>query len=86
MTAVPQLSPLAQQYLYKTTSVTPKFTCRGCTNKEQGKNYCNCFSRPINPNYNRCFYHSNYESRVQTYQTPRNLEEIVKRNELNNRG
>ena len=51
-------------------------SCEACSNK-----YCNVFDRRIEPDYNKCFNHTNYGNRQSVYQAPANLEEIVLANE-----
>lgn len=55
----------------------PEFYCMSCNNK-QADNYCNCFKRHIDPQYNKCFNHSNYISVPTTFKPNPELDEIVR--------
>lgn len=57
----------------------PKYHCASCL-KLKGTT-CDCFKRRVEPNYNRCFFHSNYSPVVASFKAPTNLEEIIKEEE-----
>lgn len=56
--------------------IPPKYHCSSCTHL-QSLNICDCFQRHVDPNYNRCYFHSNYVSHPVRYRTPANLEQII---------
>lgn len=58
----------------------PKWHCASCL-KLKEDNKCDCFNRRVEPNFNRCFYHSHYSPVVASFKAPTNLEEIVKQEE-----
>ncbi|MCM1074032.1 MAG: hypothetical protein NC334_09520 [Bacteroides sp.] len=37
----------------------PKHYCKTCGHKDES-NVCDCFERHVEPDYNRCFYHTHY--------------------------
>lgn len=74
------LSPQAQQYVNKTTQPAPKYYCATCTKLKDGC-FCDCFVRPVNPEQNRCFNHSNYAQRLIVFKAPENLEVLVEEEE-----
>lgn len=75
-----QLSPQARQFLKKTGQPQPKYFCSSCSNLKNG-NYCECFHRPVDAGYNRCFNHTNYKPVTVAFKAPENLEEIVRKEE-----
>lgn len=56
--------------------IPPKYYCISCT-RLHSLNICDCFQRHVDPNYNRCYFHSNYVSHPVRYRTPANLEQII---------
>lgn len=74
-----QLSMKAQNYIKQTEEPQPKYLCSTCN--KVNKNFCNCFQRPINAEYNRCFNHSNYDPILGIFEAPENIEEIARANE-----
>lgn len=76
-----QLSPKAQEFLKKTEQPQPKYFCATCTKLKDG-NYCDCFQRPVDKDYNRCFNHSSYSPIVAVFKAPENIEEIALANEV----
>lgn len=48
-------------------------TCEHCTSK-----YCNVHSRPVDNDWNRCFFHSEYQPQQQTFKVNPVLDEIIK--------
>lgn len=77
-----QLSPQAQQLIKKTTQPQPKYFCVTCTKLKDG-NFCDCFQRRVEADYNRCFNHSNYNPVLAVFKAPENIEEIAIANEIN---
>lgn len=58
---------------------TPKYFCKTCTKCVNSR--CSVFDRHIEPDYNRCFNHSNYSPNIVPFKAPSNIEEIAKDNE-----
>ena len=58
----------------------PKHYCSTCT-KLKSDNTCDCFKRRVEPNYNRCFFHSYYSPVAVSFKAPANLEEIIQEEE-----
>lgn len=58
----------------------PKYFCGSC--EKCINNRCMVFQRHVIPDYNRCFYHSNYSPHVVLFKPITNLEEIVLENYL----
>lgn len=48
-------------------------TCNHCTSK-----YCMVHKRHIEPDYNRCFFHSTYQPNITTFKVNPKLENIMK--------
>ena len=71
---------MKQQVLQEKEQPQPKYFCVTCTKLKNG-NYCDCFQRHVEPNYNRCFYHSNYKPKIVKFKTSENLESIIKEEE-----
>ena len=74
------LSPQAQAYVNKTAAPQPKYFCATCLKLKDG-NYCDCFQRPVDADYNRCYNHSNYKPVVTVFKAADNIEEIALANE-----
>lgn len=77
-----QLTPQAQQFVKETTQPQPKYFCATCAKLKNG-NFCDCFQRRVEPDYNRCFNHSNYNPVLAVFKAPENIEEIAIANEIN---
>lgn len=75
-----QLSPQAQQFVKETTLPQPKYYCATCAKLKNG-NFCDCFQRPVEADYNRCYNHSNYKPILAIFKAPENIEEIAQANE-----
>lgn len=75
-----QLSPQAQQYVKQSSQPQPKYLCATCTKLKEGS-FCDCFQRPVDKDYNRCFNHSNYNPIVAVFKAPENIEEVALANE-----
>ena len=60
---------------------TPAYYCRDCARLSSD---CTCafFQRRVEPNFNRCFYHSFYSPVSATFRAPDNLEQIILENEM----
>lgn len=71
-----QLSPQAREYLRKTGTPQPKYYCATCL-KLKNNNYCDCFQRPVEAEYNRCYNHSNYKPVLAVFKAPDNIDEIA---------
>ena len=54
----------------------PKFVCATCV-KLSADNGCPVFQRPVEPDYNRCFYHSSYQPVVVIFRPVKNLDTMV---------
>lgn len=65
-----------QTFKPKRGQIPTKFcsTCSHCT----GDCYCTTHNRRIEKNYNRCFFHSNYQPQQQTFKVNPVLDEIIK--------
>lgn len=57
----------------------PKYHCRTCQKFSNMR--CDCFQRRVEPDYNRCFNHSWYRPAIINFKVASNLEEIMKREE-----
>lgn len=77
-----QLTPQAQQFVKETTQPQPKYFCATCAKLKNG-NFCDCFQRRVEADYNRCFNHSNYNPVLAIFKAPENIEEIAIANEIN---
>lgn len=77
-----QLTPQAQQFVKETTQPQPKYFCATCAKLKNG-NFCDCFQRRVEADYNRCFNHSNYNPVLAVFKAPENIEEIAIANEIN---
>lgn len=55
----------------------PKFHCSSCTKRTE--NRCTFFNRHIEPDFNKCFYHSNYSPVLASFKPQENLEELVEK-------
>ena len=53
----------------------PEHKCADCTKSKNEK--CLCFNRPIDLDYNKCFFHSFYTPCVINFEPPDNLEQIM---------
>lgn len=58
----------------------PKYYCRSC-NRCINKR-CSFFDRYVEPDYNKCFNHSDYKPTVTKYVSPVNIKEIATKNHL----
>ena len=77
-----QLTPQAQQFVKETTQPQPKYFCATCAKLKNG-NFCDCFQRRVEADYNRCFNHSNYNPVLAVFKALENIEEIAIANEIN---
>ena len=57
----------------------PEHKCADCTKSRNEK--CLCFNRPIDLDYNKCYFHSFYTPCVINFEPPENLEEIMEQEE-----
>lgn len=57
----------------------PEHKCADCTKSKNEK--CLCFNRPIDLDYNKCFFHSFYTPCVINFEPPENLEQIMEQEE-----
>lgn len=57
----------------------PEHKCADCTKSKNEK--CLCFNRPIDLDYNKCFFHSFYTPYVINFEPPENLEQIMAKEE-----
>lgn len=57
----------------------PEYYCKTCGSCQH--KYCDVFKRHVEPDYNKCFNHTNYPSRCDNFKTPENLDEIIKKEE-----
>lgn len=57
----------------------PKYFCSSCT--KCTNSVCSTFKRRVEPDYNRCFNHSNYNPIKAVFKAPANLLEIMKMEE-----
>ena len=71
----PQPKPKRSYHLGEAEIETPRYFCKTC-NKRNGNN-CACFQRPIEPDFNRCFNHSNYKPILAVFQVRSDLEELI---------
>lgn len=58
----------------------PKYYCRSC--KRCNNKKCSFFNRYVELDYNKCFYHSNYNPTATKYVSPVNIKEIATQNYL----
>lgn len=54
----------------------PTKYCSNCANCTKG--FCGVHARPVDKNYNRCFYHSYYQPNSTVFKVANNLDEIMK--------
>ena len=54
----------------------PKYYCSTCTKCSIGNN-CEVYQRRVEPNYNKCFYHSTYQPVVVIFKPLKNLETMI---------
>lgn len=73
--------PQTKQFINNAEQVQPKYYCATCLKLKDG-NYCDCFQRPVDKNYHRCFNHSNYNPINAVFKAPDNIEEIALENEM----
>lgn len=57
----------------------PQFYCKTCT--KCNNKFCSTFKRQVEPNYNRCFNHSNYNPIEFSFKPLENIEEIAEEND-----
>ena len=55
----------------------PKFHCNSCTKRVE--NRCTFFNRHIEPDLNKCYYHSNYSPVLASFKVQENLDELVEK-------
>ena len=60
----------------KTEIKQPKYFCKTCTKCID--KHCTVFKRYVEPDYNRCFNHSNYNPIAANFKPARNLEMKLK--------
>ena len=62
----------------------PQYYCKTCGNLADNKKECNCFHRPVQPEENKCFNHTNYIPFHSVYQpvSTEVLEEITEGNKI----
>lgn len=58
----------------------PKHYCSTCAKLKSDKT-CILFERRVEPDYNRCFFHSYYSPIEASFKVSANLEEIIKEEE-----
>ena len=61
-----------------------KYFCNCCTKKTDDSR-CLCFGRRIEPDYNRCYFHSNYTPIVAQFKVQDNLEQTMRLENPQNR-
>jgi len=59
----------------------PKYYCSSCL-KLKDEMTCDCFKRRVEPNYNRCFFHSFYTPQPISFAVVSNLEELMQLEEV----
>lgn len=69
-----------QQVPQRKEQPQPKYYCATCL-KLKNDNLCDCFQRRVEPDYNRCFNHSNYKPVLTVFKAADNIEEIAPANE-----
>jgi hypothetical protein len=59
----------------------PKKRCETCKKLDKNSR-CDCYNRPMKPDYNRCFNHSDYNPNSFNFKAPDNIEQIALENEV----
>lgn len=69
-----------RRYAKEKDQPIPKYYCDTCA-KNLGHTHCDCFQRPINETYNKCFNHSHYRPANAVFKAPPNIKQIAEENE-----
>lgn len=80
MGTIKSISPYTN-YVSKKQEVQPepKYYCSSCT--KCTNSFCSTYNRHVEPDFNKCFNHSNYNPIKAAFKVPDNLLELMKMEE-----